>query len=263
VDAVWFWRLWPAALDERLSPAHREASTRESSVTLLGLLDLLGHLPWIDPPDTVRAAENKTRQLRLAQQEGLTIPPTLITAVPEDVRRFHEEQGGQVIAKLQTALALSMEGGKGLPTRLLRREDLDALGGLRHCPMIFQKYIPKRRELRVAWIDGVAFVGALDGARCGVDWRYEATAPWERGELPDGIQVRLKRLMQRLGLTQGAIDLIETPEGEHVFLEVNPLGEWGMLERDLGFPIGEALASALLRRVSVVRGEGATRRRDG
>ena len=38
-----------------------------------------------------------------------------------------------------------------------------------------------------------------------------------------------------------------TPDDdEPVFLEVNPAGEWGWLERDLGYPIGDALAEALV-----------------
>jgi glutathione synthase/RimK-type ligase-like ATP-grasp enzyme len=52
--------------------------------------------------------------------------------------------------------------------------------------------------------------------------------------------------MCKLQLVYGAIDLIRTPAGEHVFLEVNPGGEWGMLERDLGLPISEAIADALI-----------------
>jgi glutathione synthase/RimK-type ligase-like ATP-grasp enzyme len=52
--------------------------------------------------------------------------------------------------------------------------------------------------------------------------------------------------MGELGMQYGAFDFIETPEGEHVFLEVNPSGEWGMLEKDLGYPISEAIADALL-----------------
>ena len=54
------------------------------------------------------------------------------------------------------------------------------------------------------------------------------------------------RSSRALGLVFGAVDLIRTPDGEHVFLEVNPAGEWGMLERDLGLPIADALAEALL-----------------
>ena len=111
--------------------------------------------------------------------------------------------------------------------------------------MMFQAYIPKALELRIAWVDGQAFVGALDGKKCGVDWRYESTASWERHSLPAAIHSQLAQLMQRLGLRQGAIDMIVQPDGEYVFLEVNPHGEWGMLEQELGLPIGAALAAAL------------------
>jgi glutathione synthase/RimK-type ligase-like ATP-grasp enzyme len=247
VAAVWLWRLWAPTLDAGLDPAHREAAMRESMTTLRGLLDLLAHVPWIDPIDLNRCAENKTRQLRLANALGLTIPPTLITADPAAARRFFHAHDGRVVAKLQAALAPSMAGGGGLPTRLLQADDLDALEGLRLCPMMFQRYVEKAYELRIAWVDGQAFVGALDGRKCGVDWRYESTASWEPHVLPDAVHGRLARLMARLGLRQAAIDMIVEPTGDYVFLEVNPHGEWGMLERDLELPIGEAIATALIR----------------
>jgi glutathione synthase/RimK-type ligase-like ATP-grasp enzyme len=260
VDAVWLWRLWPARQDERLAAAHREAARRESMTTLRGLLDLLTGAAWIDALDVNRAADSKTRQLRLAHEVGLAIPPTLITADAAAVRRFFAAHEGRVIAKLQHSLGYSMAGGGGLPTRLLRSEDLDALAGLRHCPMVFQRYVEKALELRIAWVDGRALVGALDGARCGVDWRYESTAKWQPHTLPAVVHRRLAALMARLGLRQGAIDLIVTPGGEYVFLEVNPTGEWGMLEQELGLPISEALAEALLRLAKDPRrGEGEAR----
>ncbi|MCY1005862.1 MvdC family ATP-grasp ribosomal peptide maturase [Nannocystis pusilla] len=245
-DAVWLWRLWPARLDERLTDEHREAARRESFAALRGLLDLLPRVPWIDALDVGRAADDKARQLRLACDLGLAIPPTLITADPAAAREFFVAQAGQVVAKLQTPLRQSMAGG-GLPTRLLRRDDLDALAGLRHCPMVFQRYVPKAMELRIAWVDGRALVGALDGAACGVDWRYECSASWQPHDLPEPVHRRLAALMTRLGLRQGAIDMIVTPSGEYVFLEVNPTGEWMMLEKELGLPISDALAAALLR----------------
>lgn len=248
VNAVWYWRLWAPRLDEQLAPQHREAVTRESMTTLRGLLDLLSDVPWIDPIDVNLAAENKTRQLAVAQAVGLSIPPTLITADPEAARRFYHKHEGNVITKLQNSLGYSMKGGGGFPTRLLNRSDLHALDSLRQCPMMFQRFIPKAKELRIAWVDGRAFVGALDGAACGVDWRYEAKdAPWENHTLPEAVHTRLSVLMNRLGLRQGAIDMIVTPDGDYVFLEVNPHGEWGMLERDLDLPIGEAIAEALMR----------------
>jgi glutathione synthase/RimK-type ligase-like ATP-grasp enzyme len=248
VAAVWLWRIWSPRLDPRLDAKQREAARRESLTTLQGLLDLLAHVPWIDPIDANRCAETKSRQLRMAAALGLTIPPTLISADPEAARRFFHTHKGRVIAKLQTSLGHSMAGGGGLPTRMLRAEDLDALDGLRHCPMMFQRYVEKSYELRIAWVDGQAFVGALDGRECGVDWRYESTASWEPHTLPPPVHDRLGRLMGQLNLRQGAIDMIVEPGGDYVFLEVNPHGEWGMLERDLELPISVALADALIRR---------------
>ena len=255
VDAVWLWRLWPAAIDDRVPAQHRQAAQREAMVTLHGFLDLLGAAFFIDPPDAMAAAENKTRQLRTAQSVGLSIPPTLITAEADAVRDFYAAHGGRVVAKLQTSLGHSMRGGGGLPTRLLQPADLAALSGLSICPMMFQRYVEKTYELRVAWVDGQAFVGALDGTRCGVDWRYESTASWQPYTLPTDVYEKLAALMRRLSLRQGALDLIVTPQGEHVFLEVNPHGEWGMLERDLGLPIGAALADALVRHGTRTQGE--------
>ncbi|MBV9211537.1 MAG: MvdC family ATP-grasp ribosomal peptide maturase, partial [Acidobacteria bacterium] len=69
---------------------------------------------------------------------------------------------------------------------------------------------------------------------------------WQKALLPVEVSKGLDALMYGLGLVFGAIDLIRTPAGEHVFLEVNPGGEWGMLERDLGLPIADAIARALL-----------------
>jgi glutathione synthase/RimK-type ligase-like ATP-grasp enzyme len=54
-------------------------------------------------------------------------------------------------------------------------------------------------------------------------------------------------VMRALGLGFGAVDLVVARDGSHHFLEVNPVGEWGMLERDLGLPIADAIAEELCR----------------
>ncbi len=59
--------------------------------------------------------------------------------------------------------------------------------------------------------------------------------------------------MAELGLVFGAFDFIETPSGEYVFLEINPTGKWGMLERDLDYPISTANRKSTLVPNLVVR----------
>ena len=56
--------------------------------------------------------------------------------------------------------------------------------------------------------------------------------------------------MDALGLNYGAFDFIVTPEGRHVFLEVNPAGEFMWLMRNPGLPIHEALADVLSGRAA-------------
>jgi glutathione synthase/RimK-type ligase-like ATP-grasp enzyme len=136
-------------------------------------------------------------------------------------------------------------------TSQVSAKDLADAETLRHSPMVFQELIPKARELRIAWVAGEAFTGALDASgtsRGQTDWRRAAPEEcrWQATELPAEVSRGLRSLMSELGLAFGAIDLICTPSGEYVFLEVNPAGEWGMLERDLNLPIADAIADALL-----------------
>ena len=65
--------------------------------------------------------------------------------------------------------------------------------------------------------------------------------------LPDDVLDKLRQLMSILRLVYGAIDMRLTPDGEYVFLEVNPAGQWQFVEERTAQPITDALASYLLR----------------
>lgn len=252
VQAVWMRRVWYSQLSENLALYFRAACVRESSATLEGFWDGLRDARWVDNLQRINVAENKLYQLRLAQEVGLTIPQTVVTNLPEEARELFYNVNGKMIAKLLTPLSYSMEGSSFfLYTSAVQEKDLLEADSLRYCPMVFQEQIPKLRELRIVYVNGNLFVGALDALRyknSTVDWRHASSDAclWEYHELPDEIAIRIKMYMLRLGLTFGAFDFIQTPSEEYVFLELNPTGEWGMLERDLDYPISEAIAEALL-----------------
>lgn len=252
ICSVWARKLWMPQMDADLDERFREMCVRESVAALEGFLDALYDARWINDIQRERAAENKQRQLRIAAQAGLRIPRTLVTNDPTAARQFFAETEGRMVAKLLRPLTVSMNAPTlFVYTSQVREEDLASAETLRHSPMVFQELIPKERELRIAWVAGEAFTGALDASgtsRGQTDWRLAQPEEcrWQRAVLPDEVSRGLQSLMSELGLVFGAIDLICTPTGEHVFLEVNPSGEWGMLERDLGLPIADAIARALL-----------------
>jgi MvdC family ATP-grasp ribosomal peptide maturase len=253
VRAVWARKFWRPKIDESLDPKFHDLCVRESTAMLQGFLDCFHEARWVDDPLHSLEAENKLRQLRIASQVGLIIPRTLATNDPAEARAFFNRVGGKMVAKLLRPLSVGMGGAPlFVYTSDVQEEDLAEAEMLRHSPMIFQERIAKAIELRIAYVDGNCFVGGIEASgslRGQTDWRLAnpEECPWIRAEIPESVQTRLKVLMRRLGLVYGAIDLIRTPEGEHVFLEVNPGGEWGMLERDLSYPISEALADALLK----------------
>ncbi|MCA9655146.1 MAG: MvdC family ATP-grasp ribosomal peptide maturase [Myxococcales bacterium] len=255
VRAVWLRRLWRPRLDEELDPSLRDGCIRESRAALVGFLDGFRHRRVVNPLDRDRAALDKLQQLRIARELGLTIPRTLVTNDPDQVLAFHDAAGGRLVTKMLTPLSQSMGGHAPLVrTNELRPEDLEELDGLRHSPMVFQEQIDKSHELRVAVVDaggGRCLAAAIDAttSREGrVDWRKATPAEvgWRPASLPDALASSLLALVRALGLVYGAADLIVTPDGRHVFLELNPAGEWGMLERDAGLPVAAAIADALM-----------------
>ncbi len=252
VSAVWTRSLWPPTVLDQVDEQHREGCRDQSREALEGFLDGLAEARWISPLFQISRSSNKIRQQRLAAEVGLSTPPTLVTNDPDQARAFYLEHQGQVVAKMLHALGRFMGKPKvWVPTSELTEQDLEHLDGLRLAPMIFQKKISKAKELRIKFINDRLFVGAVEGfqtAAGAVDWRQSEAQEvgWLPGSVPAEVEGKLCRLMAALGLIAGAIDLIVTPSGDHVFLEVNPLGEWGMLERDLDLPIASAVADALL-----------------
>ena len=252
VRAVWARKLWAPRMAEDLDERYRASCVGESIAALEGFLDALHDARWVNDLQRQHAAENKQRQLRLAVRAGLRVPRTLVTNDPAAARKFFSETDGQTVAKLLRPIAVSMDAVQPFVyTNRVREEDLNGAEGLRHSPMVFQELIPKACELRVAYVAGETFAGALDASgtsRGHTDWRRVAPEEcrWQKAQLPTEVVSGLQVLMSELGLVFGAIDLICTPSGEYVFLEVNPGGEWGMLERDLGLRISEAIAAALL-----------------
>ena len=252
VRAVWARKIWSPRMSDDLDARYRSMCASESAAALECFLDALHNARWINNLDRQRDAENKQRQLRLAARAGLRVPRTLVTNDPVAARQFFAETDGQTVAKLLRPVAVSMDADTPFVyTTRIREEDLAGAEALRHSPMVFQELIPKAYELRVACVAGEFFAGALDASgtsRGHTDWRLAAPEEcrWQKAQLPIDVARGLQTLMSELGLVFGAVDLICTPSGEHVFLEVNPGGEWGMLERDLNLPISEAIAEALL-----------------
>lgn len=247
VRGAWVRKVTAPRLPDGLPSVAADALRRERIQHIRGLFDALEErgARVINPRAAERAIEgNKHRQLRLARAAGLRVPRTLTTNDPDAVRAFFDRCGGEVVVKLLSSFSWSLDRAAELPTRVLCEDDLAHLDELRLGPMCFQERIRAPRELRICWVAGRCFAGA-QAMGDDVDWRTNGTG-WQPGAVPPDTAAALGRMMDAAGLVTGSIDLMVPDDGPPVFLEVNPQGEWGMLQHQLGLDIAGALADAMM-----------------
>ena len=256
VKGVWYRRIFSPKIDNDIDPAFRNICVREAGAIFKFMFPLLTHAVWMDPFEVVENASNKLLQLHVAAKSGFTVPDTLVSNHAESARSFFKNQTGGVVTKLTMPTAYSMGyTSMALRTHRVEEEDLDNMDSLKYCPMMFQNEIDKAIELRIVYVDGHFFTGAIDASTTEngqVDWRRSGPneASWQPYDIPEHLQTTITKFMNELKLTFGALDVIKTPSGEYVFLEVNPVGEWGMLEKELDYPISQQIALSLFNRIN-------------
>ncbi len=234
-DGVWYRRPTPPVLPPTLHPGDRDVARRECDELMAGLYLLAApDAFWVNPPP-IRRAELKPVQLREATRAGLVIPRTLMSNDPERIRRFLAEHRGRTVYK--PFFPAQWDHGDRvalLMTNEVRLEDLPSDDVLRLTPGIFQEKIEKAHELRVTILGEHVVTARLlsqESEATRVDWRAGAgKIRVEPGRLPEGVEQACLGLMKSLGIVFGCFDFIVTPEGEHVFLEVNPAGQFLWVE---------------------------------
>lgn len=251
VRAVWWRRPGKPTPPDWIVESEQRANISElADDALTGLWESLECL-WVPCRPSARARANlKLWQLGIARAVGFDTPDTVITNDPERLLEFYLAHRGDVITKPLSPFTTVGGRRNSSAARRLARRGFRRLGALRHEAVIGQNFIPKAYELRVTVVDGRVFVATIDSgsvARAGVDWRtaYERLT-FTPHRLPRDVARRCARLTREMGLTFGAIDLIVTPEGRHVFLEINPTGQWGFMPGVSG-EIADALAKLLAR----------------
>lgn len=243
VSAVWWRRPLPIELHPGVSqPDHRRFAWEECDDALTGFWLALD-ARWVNHPSRHLEASRKPYQLGAAQAAGLAVPRTCITNDPAEARRFAEElSGARVVYK-------TFSGTPSLwkETQLLGPRELERVDAVKLAPVIFQEYVPGY-DVRATVVGDRVFAARIDASDTSypLDWRVDpGHARIGPAELPGAVVEPLLRLHRRLGLLYGACDFRLTPEGEHLFLEVNPAGQWLFAEQGAGLPISGALADLL------------------
>jgi hypothetical protein len=180
---------------------------------------------------------SKPLQAQLIRRHGFSVPETLMTNDPEEVRAFRRRHG-RVIYKSASYV-------RSVVT-LLDDRDAQRLDAVRACPVLFQQYV-EGVNMRVHTVGRQVFATSIQTSA--VDYRYayldgerEQLAPAELGE---GLADRCVGLAAAFGLDFAGIDLKLADGGEVYCLEVNPSPAFSYYELHTGQPIARAVAEYL------------------
>lgn len=201
--------------------------------------------------DYYNADTNKFRILMKARELGLAIPVTIVTSSKGVLKQFIEREGF-VITKTIDNMIMAYEDGKLIMsyTKRITMRDLDSIGET-FSPSLFQKEIPKRYELRIFYLLGefyaMAIFSQLD-KQTEVDFRVYNRAKPNRNvpfALPLHIKEKLHALMVRCRYETGSIDMIYTTNSDFVFLEINPIGQYDMVNAPCNYLLNKRVAENL------------------
>lgn len=119
-------------------------------------------------------------------------------------------------------------------------------------PSLVMNLIDKKFEIRTFYIDGNFYsmvIFSQSNKQTEVDFRkYSDTKP-NRNEpfkLPNEIEAKLYNLFKEIGLNTGSVDFIVDKNDQYVFLEINPVGQYGMTSEPCNYNLDDLIAKYLI-----------------
>lgn len=250
VTSIWHRRVRVPQPPAEMGAGVYDFCLRESRAALLGAL-LTRFAPIMSPPKNIWAAEQKPFQLAAARASSLVTPETVISNDPAQIRAAFVRFEGKMVAKpVRTGFVDYGDEQHAIYTSQVLEEHLADLESARWSPAIYQPLIDKQSDVRVTVVGDKLFAAEIDSQQdpsARIDWRRteNSVLPHRPVELPPAVREGVHRLMSALGLLFGAIDFLRTRDGDWIFLEINPNGQWLWLDDTLDLGISNAVATWL------------------
>ncbi|MDR3339348.1 MAG: grasp-with-spasm system ATP-grasp peptide maturase [Candidatus Symbiothrix sp.] len=205
---------------------------------------------WLTNPQKITL--NKFLVLKKAVDIGLNVPKTYVTN-NKNTLRFLQANGIELISKsIYDPLFLKVDSERySMYTALLQETDMQNIPET-FLPSMVQEKISKRFEIRTFYLCGkcysMAIMSQMD-TKTSLDFRKYNTENPNRFlpyKLPLQIEESVNHLMEELDLNTGSLDFILDENGQYIFLEVNPTGQFGMVDFSCNYGLHEKVAKKLL-----------------
>ncbi len=184
---------------------------------------------------------NKLLVLEKAKKSGLKVPDYILT------NKLKNSDKKYIYKPVNEGGHLELEDYIGNAYTEMYDEKKQQTYGL----TFFQELIEKKYELRIFYLDGKFFTMAImsqKDKKTKVDFRHYNKEKPNRNvpfQLPFKIEKKLDLLMKDLDLKSGSIDMIVSKNREYYFLEINPVGQFGMVSYPCNYYLEKEIAEYL------------------
>jgi len=202
----------------------------------------------------LRAESNnsKLKNLTLAVESGLKIPSTCISNQREPLLEFARRFDRVITKDINMPVKIKMKEGMlvSAGTQLVTLEELLSLDAS-CCPMLLQECVEKEYEIRVFVIGDKCYSMAIfsqNNEKTAIDFRsrsHEKSIRCTPFLIGEEMENKILYFMDKSKLDTGSIDLIYTPKGNYVFLEVNPMGQFHFVSENCNYNLEYHIAKKL------------------
>lgn len=252
IHSVW-WRMKPNLNKYPKTLAEFETLnfiTREWQLALESLSYFLIDCFWINKRSSDLLVRNKPYQLYLASKYGFQIPNTVISNSFIEIQRSIEKFNSTIYKPLGYFI---VPPDKVLYSNRMTKDQISKKeANVKIAPCIFQDYVDKDYELRITIIGNQIYavkIFSQESEKSKFDWRRDQlNIKYESIQINTLFEDKLLKLHNAFDLYFGAYDFIVDKNGQEIFLEVNPVGQWLWLERNLNLDVSRQTALSLINK---------------
>lgn len=192
---------------------------------------------------------NRLIVIDIAKKHGIMVPEY---EVVENGRQFSESReriGPAVTKAISNGIYEQVENHRFYTyTELAEEEFYENNKNSTFFPSLITGLVEKKLEIRSFYIDGHFFSMAIfsqSSEKTKIDFRKYGDNRNEPYKLPDEIEKKLRNVFNELELNCGSVDLIVDKNGNYVFLEINPVGQFGMTSEPCNYDLEQKVVKYL------------------
>jgi len=212
---------------------------------------LFDHSFWLSKPD-IYSSDDKFLYLKTAKSLGIHIPETYILNSKSKLQELLLSGKKLITKSMSNAHKIKYNNQTYIPyTEEITLEDLDLLKE-KFMVSLFQEKIEKQYEIRTFFLEDSFYSMAIfsqNDHKTKVDFRKYNFAKPNRCvpyRLPEKLRGQLQTLVKKLDINTGSMDILKSKQGTYYFLEINPIGQYGMTSVPCNYYLDKKIAEFLI-----------------